>query len=661
MSKSQIKRLHQQQELEKAANLEEEEEKEPVQRKGPANRFAFFDDEDNEDTGNQSDENVNEEGTSASAVSQKANKKKAKKNKKKAKKAAEEDEESENQMLARLAALNAKEAKKAATSEPLIPSLEELMKIDMKLFDMSAEIKRKLGKAFKEAVTPGQQEEHRWPPGKRATGRIVKNKPRWFPDRDYGISMVQTGEEGGNQWFSLRHNSSYEQKERMYWIAESHINAEVVQDLFSDTPFHLNSLLMMAHMNRMNDDLNVAADLIERGIWYVDQHAHPLFEPFHWRHRMDYIDYENRAFYLLLHRHMLNAANKRCYETAWNTAKLIFKLDPVKDPLAIVSVIDIYALKAKQYTWLIHFYESAKKFKKLHLLPNWPYSVALAKFFVFKTDEEREIAESDLCSAIRHFPSVVVQLMDLLQIHPDLAVMNCKMFTSFVADNEKDSLKLLVKIYAKQTQEVWKENLLLLEGATRKVATSKDAKENSECEEWREKRNKMYHGRSPNVDRLGQLMEEIPSESVSDPVPPQNSRCQYERVPGPAANNGGSNSFFGGLLTSLIPHFNGEESFEAQFSRYGAHFLDFILDHVGAVEEAVGPAADVAARWFRRRDEIDAERAIEAATIRRLENQEALNLDFFEDPDDLSADDEEEGEEGEEEENEGGHENEQRQ
>lgn len=61
------------------------------------------------------------------------------------------------------------------------------MKIDMKLFDMSAEIKRKLGKAFKEAVTPGQTDENRWPPGRRATGRIVKNKPRWFPDRDYGI------------------------------------------------------------------------------------------------------------------------------------------------------------------------------------------------------------------------------------------------------------------------------------------------------------------------------------------------------------------------------------------------------------------------------------------------------------------------------------------
>ncbi|EFO84727.1 hypothetical protein CRE_03851 [Caenorhabditis remanei] len=603
MSKSQIKRLHQQQELEKSVNLEDEDDNPvPVQRKGPANRFAFFDDEGEEETGSQSDE-VNEEGTEPSSSAQKNNKKKAKKNKKKVKKGTDEPEETENQMLARLAAMNVKEAKKAG-AEGNTSSLEELMKIDMKLFDTSAEVKRKLGKAFKEVALPGQPEEHSWPQGKRATGRIIKNKPRWFPDRPYGVSMVQKQKEGDNTWFALKHNTFYEQRERMFWMAEDAMNVGIIQEIFSDAPYHLNSVLMLAHVNRMSEDLNQAADMIERGIWYVDQHAAPTFEPFNWRHRMDYTDYENRVFYLLLHRHMLNAAHKRCWETALNTGKLIFKLDPVRDPLAMMSIIDVFALKAKQYTWILDVFEAAKKFKKLHLLPNWPYSVALAKYFVAKTDEDKEQAESELCTAIRHFPSVVVAIMDLLQIHPDSAVMNCKMLTSFTADNEHDSLKLLVKIYTKQTEEIWKvpETLLFLEGATRKVATSNDSKDREECDEWKEKRFKMYHGRSPNVDRLGELLEVIPSTSISDPVPPKNGRCGYPKN-GQTARVLADNSFLGGLLHSLLPHFDGENSFQEQLNRYGSDFLQFIMNQFNGPEN--GDPEQVAARWMEHREGLE--------------------------------------------------------
>lgn len=48
----------------------------------------------------------------------------------------------------------------------------------------------------------------------------------------------------------------------MFWMAEKRMNVGVVQEIFSDTPYHLNSILMMAHMNRMNEDFNTGADLI---------------------------------------------------------------------------------------------------------------------------------------------------------------------------------------------------------------------------------------------------------------------------------------------------------------------------------------------------------------------------------------------------------------
>ncbi|CAL2029858.1 unnamed protein product [Caenorhabditis brenneri] len=621
MSKSQIKRLHQQQELEKSATLEEEiEESEPVQRKGPANRFAFFDDNDedeNEETGDQSNEEDQE--VAPSNTSEKAKKNKTKKNKKKAKKATEK-EESDQTMLARLAAVNLKEAKQQANraNDGLVPSLEKLMKIDIKMFDMSAEIKRKLGKAFKDVATPEEQNENRWPPGRRAIGRIVKNKPRWFPDKDCGLTMVEAERKKNIIWFKLEHNKAYSTREEMLLTAEKNMDVGFIQELFAENPYHLNVLMLLANMSRMNDELNSAADLIERGIWYVDQHAASSFEPFNWNHRMDYLDYENRAFYLLLHRHMLNAANKRCFETALNTAKMIFKLDPANDPLAIIAIIDVYALKAKQYQWVIDVYEETKGFKQSHLLPNWPYSVALAKFFLAKSDEDREEAKRLLCAAIRHFPSVVVRIMDLLQIHPDSAVMNCKMLTSFVADNEKESLKLIMKIYTKQTEEIWKvpETLLFLEEATRKVATSTDEKEIAECEEWREKRNKMYHFRSPQIDRFAQLLEEIPCRSLTNPMPPKNSRDKYALASGTTyirrlTNNGALVTF----LTSLLPYFDGEHSIQDEFLAYGEQFVEFLNNNAQN-------ARDFFQRWVVRREEIDRER--EANMIHL--DEEVLNL-----------------------------------
>ncbi|CAI2320552.1 unnamed protein product [Caenorhabditis sp. 36 PRJEB53466] len=626
MSKSQIKRLHQQQEAEKA-NLGEEEE-EPVQvqqRKGPANRFAFFDDEDESND----DDAKSEEETGSSQPKTTADKKKAKKSKKKGKKGgAEVVEETENQMLARMAALNAKESKKAAAaSADQAPSVEELMKVDMKMFDMSAEIKRKLGKAFKEVTTPGATEENRWPPGRRAVGRIVKNKPKWFPERDYGLSMVQTDEtKDGAVWFHLKHNKNYEGRERLFWLAEAQMNPEVVHEIFSDTPYHLNSLLMMAHMNRMNEDFNQGADLIERGIWYVDQYAAPTFEPFNWRHRLDYTDYENRAFFLLLHRHMLNAAHKRCWETAWNTAKLIFKLDPTGDPLAIMSIIDGYALKAKQFQWVLNTYEAAKSFKKLNLLPNWPYSVALARHALAKDEGEHETAEKELRLAIRHFPSVVVQLMDNLQINPDSAVMNCKMFTSFVADNEPDSLKLLVKIYAKETEEVWKqpEILLFLENSTRRVAVSSDKQEIDECSEWRNKRKRMYASRSPNVARLCQLLDVVPSSSLSDPEPPKNGRCGYERdAHGLATGQPVVDNLVGALIHSLMPNYEPDRTLQEQLGRHSEEFMRYMAEHLDGARISFTEITEAITTWLDGRNEQD---RLAAANVVPLDGHEAVEL-----------------------------------
>ncbi|UMM10885.1 hypothetical protein L5515_000449 [Caenorhabditis briggsae] len=634
MSKSQIKRLHQQQELEKAAAVvnQEDEDVEPVvvQRKGPANRFAFFDEEDDvaSDKSEEAD-GVDNNGPSTSDA--KASKNKKKKNKKKEKKAKQEHEETENEMLARLANLNMQEKQLAATEDAEPPLLSELLKVEIKMFDIFGELKRKLGKTFKDVVID-ENDENKWPPGKRATGRILKNKPRWWPDKSNGLSMeiVQPDRNKSssmNTWFKITHNSDYGERERMFLLAEAGHNVEIIQDIFASSPYHLNCLLMMGHMSRMNDDLNTGADFIERGIWFVDQHSHPTFSPFNWTHRMSYLDFENRAFYLLLHRHMLNAAGKRCFETAFNTGKLIFKLDPSHDALAMLSIIDTYALRAKLYTWIEQFYSAACDLKNLDSLPNWQYSKALAKFFLAKTDEEMDQARKLLCEAIRKFPSVVAALLDLLQIHPDSAVMNCKFLTAASAEREPDSLKILVKIYAKQTEEIWKDPavLLFLEQSAQAVAATQSLSERLELEDWAERRPKYYSGRSPNVERLAQLLEVLPTASISNPVPPKNGRTPYKKLYVPNVPIRPDQSLVAGLLQSIAPYFDGEETFYNQLARYGNEFSQF-LSHRFLARAPVDPE-EVAIEWAGRREELDEARREARRRQRQQEAGEIIHLD----------------------------------
>lgn len=71
---------------------------------------------------------------------------------------------------------------------------------------------------------------------------------------------------------------------------------------------------------------------------------------------------------------------RACCRTAFELSKLILSLNPEVDPLAIVLIIDYYALRSKQYAWLIKFYEEYDTARNLSQLPNMAYSYALALF-----------------------------------------------------------------------------------------------------------------------------------------------------------------------------------------------------------------------------------------------------------------------------------------
>lgn len=50
------------------------------------------------------------------------------------------------------------------------------------------------------------------------------------------------------------------------------------------------------------------------------------------------------------------------------------------DPLAMILVMDYYAIRSKQYNWLIDFFEEQNVKRNLAQLPNMSYSYALALY-----------------------------------------------------------------------------------------------------------------------------------------------------------------------------------------------------------------------------------------------------------------------------------------
>lgn len=97
---------------------------------------------------------------------------------------------------------------------------------------------------------------------------------------------------------------------------------------------------------------------------------------------------------------------------------MLLSFDPEGDPLAVVLMIDFYALKSKEYEWFCEFCELWEDSRNLRQLPNIAYSLALAHFYL----EKQESADKLLQNALIMFPGILIPLLDKCSISPDAKV-----------------------------------------------------------------------------------------------------------------------------------------------------------------------------------------------------------------------------------------------
>uniref|UniRef100_A0AAF5Q0E3 Transcription factor 25 n=2 Tax=Wuchereria bancrofti TaxID=6293 RepID=A0AAF5Q0E3_WUCBA len=425
----------------------------------------------------------------------------------------------------------------------------DLFKVDSRMLNVENELRSILGRRSTDALQRGRM----------IFGKIVKKKPTWPEIKNVGLSMELDRTEDNILWFRFSHHTYYRELQQSFWIASESLNHNFISNILTQCPYHLDSLLIMAELLRQQEDYQFSRDLIERGLFCCESVFAPRFQLSNFDHRIDYVNFENRAFYLLLHRHLRNLVDRHCFKTALHVARLIYRLDPVSDPLAIMLTIDTVALKAREYNYLIRLYNTLQASKNLDRLPNFAYSVPLAYFFLFCESGnagDKEVADFMISSAIRHFPTVLLKLLDAMNVQPDLTVENNKYMSALAHERESEGIKLLTAIYVKLASSIWLKDpsiLSWLEGVTLATVSSfNNFKE--ELADWEKLRKTCYVGIPRNIERHAYLWEVTRNAEwiLSDPAPPYNSRMMYARM----ASTPQPDSFFSGLLHSVWPNYD---------------------------------------------------------------------------------------------------------
>jgi hypothetical protein len=73
-------------------------------------------------------------------------------------------------------------------------------------------------------------------------------------------------------------------------------------------------------------------------------------------------------------------SNRGCWKTAFEFSKLLLALSPEEDPLAMILVVDFYALRASRFEWVEQLVDEWDGTRQLLWLPNIAYSIAYAEY-----------------------------------------------------------------------------------------------------------------------------------------------------------------------------------------------------------------------------------------------------------------------------------------
>nr|XP_023646133.1 transcription factor 25 [Paramormyrops kingsleyae] len=404
---------------------------------------------------------------------------------------------------------------------------------------------------------------------------ITVAKDTWPRFSRPGISMTLLESRDGLQHFAFVHNRDYQQVQFKFLDAVESMDPNNIVALLQVNPYHVDSLLQLSDVCRIQEDQEMARDLVERALYSFECAFHPVFSLTSGTSRLDYLRPENRAFYLALYKHMMFLEKRGCPRTALEYCKLILSLDSENDPLCMLLLVDFLSLRSREHAFLIRLFEEWEGHRNLSQLPNFTFSVALAYYQQSLQDdlalEEatgiKQKADQLLQDALIMFPGVLMPLLDLCSVQPDAAVSSHAFFGPKSQYRQLPGLSELVSLYVGRCHSLWKEASVLvwLEGNVQDVLQRVDKKDPL-VEDCENKRKTRYQSTPRSIHRhvilseikgaLATLPLEVTTQPLMgfDPLPPLDSVVSYTRPERPNVRT--SENSLSLFFRSLLPNFN---------------------------------------------------------------------------------------------------------
>eukprot|EP00833_Pecoramyces_ruminatium_P007610 jgi/Orpsp1_1/1181642/evm.model.c7180000078030.2 len=296
---------------------------------------------------------------------------------------------------------------------------------------------------------------------------LVIPKENWPMFERIGLDMelIETKDDG-TLVFKFTHSTKYQEIQRIFLDCVASYNPNNIAELLRRYPYHVDSLIQLSEVFKHSGDIPMAASFIERAVYTFDRSIHPRFNATTGLCRINYKYIENRSFFIALFKHIQYLGRKGCWRTAFEFCKLLLGLDHKDDALGALLFIDYYALMSKEYQWLMDFYEYFKESKGLSLLPNFAYSIALAKWHIEHENKQTDYPDSTnkMIQAIIFYPYIIPILYKKCGI-TDNTVKKHSYFQRVVGDNIESEgntgLKLLLDLYIERAWSAWKEDDIL--------------------------------------------------------------------------------------------------------------------------------------------------------------------------------------------------------
>lgn len=499
-------------------------------------------------------------------------KRKKKKKKKKAKETKEEDVEAAVKEVKEMLGETDNVSVVASASSSTPAPVRNLLSIDYRHLQPDNEMRRIFGSKVVQADLGKRRARGR---GVTRATKLVVPRHNWPHVGKSGITMNLVETKQNQHYFKFEHSHHYQQIQFQFMDAVESLNPDNIVAVINVHPYHIDALLQVSDIMHMGEDMQMAIELVERALYCFENSFHPLFNIAQGNCRLEYRYDENRSFYVALFKHLTYVGRKGCYRTALEFCKVLLSLDPEGDPLTVILMIDFYALKAGEYAYLIQVFEELEATRNLSQLPNFAFSIPLAKFHLSRVrgedTEVRREADTGLQNALLAMPAVLFPLLDKCNIQPDERVSKHSFFGQACQTSHPTALMTLIQLYVGRCCHLWKEPEVV-SWLEVNVNASLDRVDNKDSliEFSAEKRKTRYQGMPKNIYRHI-LISEIKDATATlppdmsrtsflsfDPLPPTDNISSYSRPQ--RARQETDQNVLQALFRSLFPTFTVEDA-----------------------------------------------------------------------------------------------------